>query len=97
MKMDQEKTAVAPMEMPETAVLGELHYGKKQITLYPKKGQWEGGDEPFDLKETTAEEIAKYASLSSDDTLNSIAEDSDKRIESKFEKMIQIFAYIIFL
>lgn len=75
--------------LPETAVLGELHYGEtRKITLYPKKGQWEGGDEPFDLKEATAEEIAKYASLTSDDTLNAMAQDSENRIESKFEKMI---------
>ena len=74
--------------LPETAVLGELHYGEKRITLYPKKGQWEGGDDPFDLADTTAEEIARYASLSSDDALNSMAEDSERRIESKFEKMV---------
>lgn len=75
--------------LPETAVLGELHYGiKKQITLYPKKGMWEGGDAPFDLKETTASEIAKYASLTADDAVNNMQEGSEKRIESKFEKMV---------
>lgn len=80
--------------LPETAVLGELHYGEeKKITLYPKKGRWEGGDEPFDLKETTSAEIEKYASLSSDDAVNAMEKnamdsDSSHKIDSKFEKMV---------
>ena len=85
--------------LPETAVIGELHYGdKKRITLYPKKGQWEGGDEPFDLKRTTPDEIAKYVSLTADDAVNSIYQDeyqneigqgtSETRIVSKFDKMV---------
>ena len=79
--------------LPETAVLGELHYGtKKRVTLYPKKGKWEGGDKPFTIEPTT-EEIAKYVSLSDDDAINSMEEspnggESDKRINAKFEKMI---------
>ena len=61
--------------LPETAVLGELHYGQqKRITLYPKKGRWEGGDAPFDLKETSSEEIAKYVSLSADNAINAMEE-----------------------
>ena len=82
--------------LPETAVIGELHYGaQKRITLYPKKGQWEGGDQPFDLREATPEEIAKYVSLTADDAVNNMHRDemfsensSEKRIESKFEKMV---------
>lgn len=80
--------------LPETAVLGELHYGtKKRITLYPKKGMWEGGDKPFDLKEVTTEEISKYVSLSSEESLNSMevndeGDESQSRINAKFEKMI---------
>lgn len=80
--------------LPETAVLGELHYGaKKRITLYPKKGKWQGGDKPFDLKKVTTDEIAKYVSLSTDDAINSMEKndegnDSDSRINAKFEKMI---------
>lgn len=75
--------------LPETAVLGELHYGEqKRITLYPKKGRWEGGDAPFDLKETTSEEIAKYVSLSADDAINAMEEGSEKRIDAVFEKMV---------
>ena len=84
---------------PETAVIGELHYGeKKRITLYPKKGQWPGGDEPFDLSENTPEEIARYVSLTADETVNTIERneyhdeighfESGKRITSKFDKMI---------
>ena len=75
--------------LPETAVLGELHYGQqKRITLYPKKGRWEGGDAPFDLKETSSEEIAKYVSLSSDDAINAMEEGSERRIDAVFEKMV---------
>ncbi len=75
--------------LPETAVLGELHYGKeKRITMYPRAGKWEGGDEPFDLEELTSEEIEKYISLSADDALNAMEEDSENRIDAKFEKMV---------
>ena len=77
--------------LPETAVIGELHYGeKKRITLYPKKGMWEGGDQPFDLTETTSEEIEKYVSLSADDAINTMEEEDGctKAINSKFEKMV---------
>ena len=84
---------------PETAVIGELHYGEeKRITLYPKKGQWPGGDEPFDLSENTYEEIASYVSLTADETVNTIERDeyqdetgyfkSGERIISKFDKMV---------
>ena len=80
--------------LPETAVLGELHYGsKKRITLYPKKGMWEGGDKPFDLREVTTEEISRYVSLSTEDAINSMeknidGDESQSRINAKFEKMI---------
>lgn len=82
--------------LPETAVIGELHYGEqRRITLYPKKGQWKGGDQPFDLPEATPDEIAKYVSLTADDAVNNMHKDdmfsensSQKRIESKFEKMV---------
>lgn len=75
--------------LPETAVLGEMHYSaEKRITLYPKKGKWDGGDAPFDLKEPSKDEIAKYVSLSADDAINAMVEGSDKRIDSVFEKMV---------
>ena len=80
--------------LPETAVLGELHYGEeKRITLYPKKGCWEGGDEPFDLKKTTSDEIERYVSLSADDAINAMEKnamdsESTSKIDSKFEKMV---------
>ena len=80
--------------LPETAVLGELHYGtKKRITLYPKKGKWEGGDEPFDLREVNTEEISRYVSLSTEDAINSMeknidGDESQSRINAKFEKMV---------
>lgn len=50
--------------LPETGVLCEMHYGlEKSITLYPKPGKWEGGDEPFALNPPTVSEIAKYCSI----------------------------------
>lgn len=84
---------------PETAVIGELHYGEeKRITLYPKKGQWPGGDEPFDLSENTPEEIARYVSLTADESVNTIERneyhdeiehfESSERITSKFDRMV---------
>lgn len=74
--------------LPVTAVIGELHYStKKSITMYPKKGKWEGGDAPFELEETTSEEIAKYASIDNEGHMNSMKDESD-RIDSPFEKMV---------
>ena len=74
--------------LPETGIIGEMHYGEtKKITLYPQKGMWEGGDEPFDLLNPSSEEISKYASIDNEKGMNQKADDSD-RIESKFEKMI---------
>ena len=75
--------------LPETAVIGELHYGEeKKAILYPKPGRWEGGDAPFTLLNPSSEEIAKYVSLSSDEAINAMEEDSENRIDSKFEKMV---------
>lgn len=74
--------------LPETAVIGELHYGEtKKITMYPKKGMWEGGDKPFDLINPSSEEISRYASIDNEAGINCKADDSD-RIKSKFEKMV---------
>ena len=74
--------------LPETAVIGEMHYSEtKKITMYPKKGMWEGGDEPFELQNPSSEEIAKYASIDNEAGMNCKSDDSD-RITSKFEKMI---------
>lgn len=75
--------------LPETAVLGEMHYGKeKKITMYPKKGMWHGGDEPFDLQNPTTEELAKYASIDNEAGINGMKEGSTRVIEAKFEKMV---------
>ena len=66
--------------LPETAVLGELHYGtKKCIAPYPKKVNWEGGDELFDLREVSADEIRKYVSLSTNDTINSMEQNDENQ------------------
>lgn len=74
--------------LPETAVIGEMHYGEtKKITMYPKKGMWEGGDNPFPLPNPSREEISKYASIDNEAGMNCKADDSD-RIKSKFEKMV---------
>lgn len=74
--------------LPETAVIGELHYGdEKRITIYPKKGKWKGGDKPFDLVSPTMEEIAKYASIDNEAGFNS-KQDNSHRIESAFQKIV---------
>lgn len=74
--------------LPETAVIGEMRYSEnRKITLYPKKGKWEGGDKPFELINPSSEEISKYASIDNEAGMNSKEDDSD-RIESKFEKMV---------
>ena len=74
--------------LPETAVLCEMHYSEtKRITMYPKKGAWEAGDEPFDLKNPCKEEIAKYASIDNEAGMNCKDMDSDQ-IKSKFDKMV---------
>ncbi|MBT9778597.1 hypothetical protein GPL15_19040 [Clostridium sp. MCC353] len=74
--------------LPETAVIGELHYGeKKKITIYPKKGKWKGGDKPFELASPTMEEIAKYASIDNEAGFNSKQQNS-QRIESAFQKIV---------
>lgn len=74
--------------LPETAVLCEMHYSEtKRITMYPKKGAWEGGDEPFELKNPCKEEISKYASIDNEAGMNCKDMDSDQ-IKSKFDKMV---------
>ncbi len=74
--------------LPETAVIGELHYSQqKSITMYPKKGKWKGGDAPFQLDQATPEEIEKYASIDNEGHMNS-KDDESNRIESPFEKMV---------
>lgn len=74
--------------LPETAVLCEMHYSEtKRITMYPKKGVWEGGDEPFELKNPCKEEISKYASIDNEAGMNCKDMDSDQ-IKSKFDKMV---------
>ena len=70
--------------LPETAIFCELHYGKqKRITVYPR-----GGDEPFDLREVTTEEIRKYVSLSTEDAINTMEQNEEGVYSSKFDKMV---------
>jgi len=74
--------------LPETGVLTEIHYGEnRKITMYPKKGAWEGGDDPFDLLNPSSDEIAKYSSIDNEAGLN-CKDDSSNKIESKFKKMV---------
>lgn len=47
--------------IPKTAVIGEISYSDKEdITLYPKKGKWKGGDQPFKIQK---KELDKYTSI----------------------------------
>ena len=69
--------------LPETGVLTELHYGDvKRITLYPKPGKYIS-DAPFDLEETTSEEIKKYVSLNT-----KARRSGEQQPESPFQKMV---------
>lgn len=71
--------------LPETGVLSEIHYGEeKRLTLYPKPGKWEGGDEPFDLNPPTLSEIAKYCSIDNAAMINKEPDSSNV----KFEKLV---------
>lgn len=47
--------------IPTTAVIGEIRYSDvKKIVLLPKKGKWQGGDEPFEITEA---ELGKYITI----------------------------------
>lgn len=73
--------------LPETGVLTEIRYGEtRKITMYPKKGAWEGGDDSFDLLNPSTDEIAKYSSIDNEAGLN-CKDDFSNKIESKFVKM----------
>lgn len=63
--------------VPKTAVIGEISYSDKEdITLYPKKGKWKGGDRPFKIKK---EDLDKYTSI--DHT-------SKEETETPFDKVV---------
>lgn len=47
--------------VPTTAVIGEIRYSDVvKIVLLPKKGKWQGGDEPFEITEA---ELGKYITI----------------------------------
>lgn len=47
--------------IPTTAVIGEIRYNDvEKIVLLPKKGKWQGGDEPFEIQ---ASELGKYITI----------------------------------
>jgi GTPase SAR1 family protein len=61
---------------PTTAVIGEIRYSEnEEIILFPKKGKWVGGDEPFHIKR---EELNKYIII--DHT-------AENKVENPFEKV----------
>lgn len=71
--------------LPTTALITEVYYGEeKRAVIYPKKGKWQGGDEPFDI-EPTLEEIAKYSTINNNAGLN---RKEANRVDSCFEKMV---------
>lgn len=71
--------------LPATALITEIYYGdKKRVVMYPRKGKWKGGNEPFDI-EPTLSEIKKYSTLNNSAGLNT--KDAN-RIDSCFEKMV---------
>lgn len=47
--------------LPKTAVIGEISYSEEEdITLIPKIGKWQGGNEPFKIRES---ELDKYITI----------------------------------
>lgn len=47
--------------VPKTAVIAEISYSEQEdITLYPKKGKWKDGDQPFKIKQA---ELDNYTSI----------------------------------
>lgn len=62
--------------MPATAIITEIKYDdKKRVVIYPKKGKWQNGDEPFEIE---IGEIRNYCLIKNMD---------GNVIESPFEKM----------
>ena len=71
--------------LPATALITEIYYGKnKRVVMYPKKGKWKGGDEPFEI-EPTLSEIKKYSTI---DNTASFNKKEANRVDSCFEKMV---------
>lgn len=71
--------------LPATALITEVHYGKrKKAVVYPKPGKWKGGDNPFEIEATPAE-IMRYSAFNvgKDSILN-----QDASANSCFEKMV---------
>lgn len=71
--------------LPTTALITEIYYGeKKKVIMYPKPGQWKGGDEPFEIKAELSE-IKKYSTIDSSAGLNT---KEANRVQSVFKKMV---------
>lgn len=70
--------------LPSTALITEVYYGtEKKVVMYPRKGKWQGGNEPFEI-EPTLEEIKKYSTINNKAGLN---KKEANRVDSSFEKM----------
>jgi len=71
--------------LPSTALITEIYYGtEKKVVMYPRKGKWQGGNEPFEI-EPTLEEIKKYSTINNKAGLN---KKEANRVDSSFEKMV---------
>lgn len=71
--------------LPSTALITEIYYGKeKKVIMYPRKGKWQGGNEPFEI-EPALSEIAKYSTINNNAGLNT---KEANRLDSCFEKMV---------
>lgn len=71
--------------LPSTALITEVYYGtEKKVVMYPRKGKWQGGNEPFEI-EPTLSEIKKYSTINNKAGLNT---KEANRVDSSFEKMV---------
>lgn len=73
--------------LPETAIPVELHYSEeKQMVIYPKKNMSEYGNKPFSIRKVDSEEVERFTSLTSD---NSVVQ------QQKFEKVAIYYPFEI--
>lgn len=70
------KRILPTSRLPTTAVISIIKYSQNpEIILYPKKGKWEDGDEPFSIQ---VSELKKYITIDNE---------SEEKISTPFQKM----------
>lgn len=68
--------------LPATALITEIRYGvQRRVTVFPRKGKWSGGDQPFDVPPEKLREYILINNLENGNTKDG------NTIESPFEKI----------